>query len=96
MWCTPIAGTSSAQASDRATPAPTSSAPTRPGPGGIGHAVEVGGGQAGLGQGLADQRQQLAHVVAAGQLRHHAAVFGVQGDLAVDRVGAQAAPAPVS
>jgi hypothetical protein len=29
-------------------------------------------------------------VVAAGQFRHHAAVFGVQGDLAVDRVGAQA------
>jgi hypothetical protein len=27
-----MAGTSSAQASDRATPAPTSSAPTRPGP----------------------------------------------------------------
>jgi hypothetical protein len=28
-------------------------------------------------------------VVAAGQFRHHAAVFGMQGDLAVDRVGTQ-------
>ena len=32
MWCTPMAGTSSAHASERATPAPTSSAPTSPGP----------------------------------------------------------------
>ena len=29
-------------------------------------------------------------MVAAGQFGHHAAVFGVQGDLAVDRVGTQA------
>lgn len=28
-------------------------------------------------------------MVAAGQLRHHTPIFGVQGDLAVDRVGAQ-------
>jgi hypothetical protein len=42
-----------------------------------------------FGQGLPDQRQQLAHMVAAGQFRHHAAVFGMQGDLAVDRVGTQ-------
>jgi len=33
---------------------------------------------------------QLSHVVAAGEFGHHPAVFGVQGDLAVDRLGAQA------
>ncbi|KAG0924771.1 hypothetical protein G6F31_018991 [Rhizopus arrhizus] len=56
---------------------------------GVGHALDVAHAQAGLGQGLAHQRQQLAHVVTAGQLGHHTTVFGVQGDLAVDRMGAQ-------
>jgi len=58
--------------------------------GGIGDAAEIGRGQPGLGQGLAHQRQQLAHVVAAGQLGHHAAVVRVQLDLAVQGVGQQA------
>ena len=93
MWCTPIAGTSSAQASERATPGADQQRADQPGTGGIGHAVEVFELQTGLGQGLPDQRQQLAHVVAAGQFRHHPAVFGVQGDLAVDRVGAQSGAA---
>src|SRR5690606_12382888 len=58
--------------------------------GGVRHPVQVRGRQTGLGQGLPDQAQQLAHVVAAGQLRHHAAVFGMQRDLAVDRLRKQA------
>jgi len=56
---------------------------------GIGHALDLGDGDAGLVQGLADQRQGLAHVVAAGQLGHHPAVFGVQRNLAVDGVRTQ-------
>lgn len=55
---------------------------------GIGHAIEFVDAQPGLVQGLADQRQQLAHVVAAGQFRHHPAVFGMQRNLAVDRMRA--------
>ena len=51
--------------------------------------------ESGLGQGLADQRQQLAHVVARGQFGHHAAIFGVQFDLAVQGVREQAALAVV-
>ena len=59
------------------------------GTGRIGHAIDVLEGQIGFGQGLSDQRQQLAHVVAAGQFRHNAAVLGMQGNLAVNRVGTQ-------
>ena len=59
------------------------------GPCGVGHAIEVGDRHPRLAEGLPDQRQQLAHVVAAGQFRDHAAIFGMQGDLAVDRVGTQ-------
>ncbi len=57
--------------------------------GGVGHAIEFVDAHTGLAQGLTDQWQQLAHVVTAGQLRHHAAVFGMQRNLAVHRVGAQ-------
>ncbi len=59
------------------------------GTGRIGHAVDITYTQAGVGQGLAHQRQQLADVVAAGQFGHHTTVFGVQRDLAVDRMGTQ-------
>ncbi len=63
--------------------------PDQTGAGRVGHAVNVVYAEAGVGQGLPHQWQQLADVVAAGQLRHHTTVFGVQGDLAVDRMGAQ-------
>jgi len=61
------------------------------GAGGIGHPAQVRRSQPGLGQGLAHQRQQLAHMVATGQFRHHAAVVGMQLDLAVQGMGQQAA-----
>ncbi len=61
--------------------------PDQAGPCRIGHATEVRGGHAGLLQGLPDQGQQLAHVVATGQFRHHAAVLGMQGDLAEEGMG---------
>ncbi len=61
----------------------------QPRTGGKGHPVDVRDLHAGLGQGLPDQRQQLAHMVAAGQFGHHPTVFSVEGDLAVDRMGAQ-------
>ena len=41
------------------------------------------------------QGQELADVVAAGQLGHHAAVIGVQLDLAVQRMGQQPLPGRV-
>jgi len=71
-------------------PGPDQQRPDQARTGGVGDAVDVGQRQPGLGQGLADQRGQLADVVAAGQFRHHPAVFGVQRDLAVDRVRQQA------
>ncbi len=61
----------------------------QPRPRGVGHTIQFVDAQPGLAQGLADQRQQLAHMVAAGKLRYHAAVFGMQRDLAVDRMRAQ-------
>jgi hypothetical protein len=73
-------------------PAPTSSAPASPGPCGIGHAVDVAGGAAGVLQDLFNQWQGFAHMVARGQLRHHAAVFHMNIDLAKQCVGEQAAP----
>ncbi len=50
---------------------------------------------AGLGQQLAQQRHSAPQVIARGQLRHHAAVWRVQADLAVQRVAEQAALAVV-
>ena len=47
--------------------------PDQPSPA-VGHAAEIGDSQARPVEGLAHQRQQLAHMVAAGQFRHHAAV----------------------
>ncbi len=58
---------------------------------GVGDGVEVGQGLAGFGQAGLGQRNGAADVVAAGQLRHHAAVFGVHGHLGVQLVGQQAA-----
>ena len=60
------------------------------GAGGEGDAVDVVRRAVGVRQHLADQRQGLAHMITRGQLRHHAAVVGVQGDLAVQGVGQQA------
>ena len=57
---------------------------------GVGDAVKVTDAHARLGQSLLDQGQQFAHVVAAGQLRHHPAIFGMQRDLAVERLRQQA------
>jgi hypothetical protein len=55
----------------------------QPGAGRVGHAVDVGPGNSGLGQAGIRQRQQFAHVVAGGDLGNDAAVFRVQGNLAV-------------
>ena len=57
----------------------------------VGNAAEFSGAGPGRRQGLAHQRQQAAHVVARGQLRHDAAVEPVQVDLAVEAVRQQAA-----
>ncbi len=62
----------------------------QPRAGGIGHTVDIRQLQPGLRQALAHQRHQLAHMVAAGQFRHHAAVIGVHRHLAVERVRTQA------
>jgi hypothetical protein len=68
---------------------PDQQGPDQTRPRGVGHAIQLGEGQPGLVQGLTDQGQQLAHVVTAGQLRHHPAVLGVQSHLAIERVRAQ-------
>ena len=64
--------------------------PGQPRAGGERHTVELLRGSAGLAHHLAHQRQQPAHMVAAGQLRHHAAVGGMHVDLAVQRLAEQA------
>ena len=61
-----------------------------PGPAGVGHGVDVRGGQPGLGQGLAQQQRQAADVVARGELGHYPAIGRVQVDLRVQAVRAQA------
>ena len=50
---------------------------------GVGHGADVGIAFARLLQTGLSERHQAADMVAAGQLRHHAAVFGVHGHLRV-------------
>ena len=85
-----MAGRRRDQASACATLAPTSSAPARPA-GRIGHRADVGHADAGFLQHLAGQRRHAPDVVARGQLRHHAPVFLVHGDLGVQGVRQQSA-----
>jgi hypothetical protein len=66
--------------------------PDQPGAGRVGHPVELAGRGPGVGQHPFNQRQQLAHVIARGELRHHPAELGVQAHLAVERVREQAPP----
>ncbi len=54
------------------------------GAGGDGDGVEVGEGQAGFGEGGADDGNDGAEMLAAGQLGNDAAVAGVGGDLRGD------------
>ena len=60
-----------------------------PGAGGIGHAIEIIELPAGLGQHAFKERQEATAVVPAGELGHHAAVGGVEVDLAVEGVSDQ-------
>ena len=48
----------------------------------MGHTRELCGGRVGLGQGLAQQRQQAAQVIARGQFGYHPAIGAVQFYLA--------------
>ena len=64
--------------------------PGEAGAGGDGDGVEIGEGDAGLGQRGADDGNDGAKVLAAGQLRHDAAVAGVGGDLRGDDGGKRA------
>ena len=59
----------------------------QPRPLGEGHRVDVGIVFARVAQAGTGQRHEAADVVAAGQLGHHAAVFGVHGHLGVQGVG---------
>ena len=83
-WLTPTKGRSQASASALASATPTSSEPMRPRPDRRRHRVEVGGGvgDAGLGQGLGDDRGEQLEVGPAGDLGHDPAEGGVQVDLA--------------
>ena len=56
---------------------------------GVGDGIDVGVVFTGFVQAGLGERHEAADVVAAGQLGHHAAVFGMQRDLALDRMGAQ-------
>ena len=67
----------------------------QPRPLGEGHRVDVGIVFARVAQAGTGQRHEAADVVAAGQLGHHAAVFGVHGHLGVQGVGEQSAFAVV-
>ena len=60
------------------------------GAGGDGDGVEIGEGDAGLGQRGADHGNDGAKMLAAGQLRHHAAVARVGRDLRGDDGGKRA------
>ena len=57
--------------------------------------IEGPRGEPRLVQDLAQEGQGLADVIAGGQLGHHASVFGMDPDLAVDGVGDQARPGVV-
>ncbi len=58
---------------------------------GVGDRVDVGERHVGLGQRLLQQGDGAPDMVARGQLRHHAAVLLVHGDLGMQGVGEQAA-----
>ena len=62
---------------------------------GVGDGVDVGMAFAGVGKAGAGERDEAADVVAAGQLGHDAAVFGVHGHLRVQAVGKQAVRAGI-
>ena len=53
---------------------------------GVGHHIHLGQSFFGLRQDLTRERNDTANVVAAGQLRHHAAIGLVHGNLAVQSV----------
>ena len=53
---------------------------------GDGDGVDVGKGQPRVVQGALHHGAHLVHMVAAGQLRHHAAELAVDGDLGIDGV----------
>jgi len=55
--------------------------PGQAGTGGDGDGVQIGEGDAGLGESFADDRDNGAQMLAAGQLRDHPAVARVRGDL---------------
>ena len=65
----------------------------RPGQAGSGrsHRADVGHADAGFLEHLAGQRRHAPDMVARGQLRHHAPVFLVHGDLGVQGVRQQSA-----
>ena len=63
--------------------------PGQTGATGEGDHVKIGQSHLGIGQHLLGQRQHPANVVAAGQLRHHAAIGAVHLNLAVQTVGQQ-------
>ena len=65
--------------------------PGQPRPFGVGDALDVLQGAARFLQHLAGERQHAADMVARGQFRHHAAVFGVHRHLGMQGVGEQAA-----
>ena len=71
-WLTPTTGTPQPSASALAVAMPTSSAPTRPGPDGHRHGVEVAAGHAGVGEGARDDRGDRLDVGPARQLGDHA------------------------
>jgi hypothetical protein len=91
MWCTADRRNAQAPGQRAAEGGAHQQRAEQPGPGGVGYGVQVGQALVRLAEHLLDQRNQLAHVVAGGELRHHAAVVGVQFHLAVQRVGQQPA-----
>ena len=62
---------------------------------GICNEADVVHADAGIGQGLADQREDMADMIARGELGHDTAVACVQRDLAVQPVGEQPARARI-
>ena len=50
---------------------------------GVGNSIHIRKLQVSLGHHFTDQRQQLAHMVAGGQFRHHTTVFRVHLDLTI-------------
>ena len=78
----PMAGKRQPCASERASAAPHSSAPTSPGPAGVRHPLQFFGSSGRGAERRAHQRQQALDVVARRQFRDHTAKDAVQVDLA--------------